>query len=130
MQVSLYKAGTDEEIDAAFATIAQDRVHALLVAAEPTFNARRDRIVALAARYSLPTMYEQREFAVAGGLISYGTSLVETYRLQGVYAGKLLKGANVSDLPVLQLTKFELVINLRTAKSLGLTIPSGLLSIV
>jgi len=75
-------------------------------------------------------MYEQREFAVAGGLISYGTSLVETYRLQGLYAGKILKGANVSDLPVIQLSKFELVINLRTAKALGLTIPSGLLSIV
>jgi putative ABC transport system substrate-binding protein len=129
-QVKKYTASSNEEIDAAFAAIAQDRVNALLVAAEPTFNARRDRIVALAARYSLPTMYEQREFAVAGGLISYGTSLVETYRLQGLYAGKILKGANVSDLPVIQLSKFELVINLRTAKALGLTIPSGLLSIV
>src|SRR5262245_17774572 len=127
--IAIFEARSETEIETAFAKIAQARPGALIVAADPSFNSRRDRITALAARLAIPTIYEQREFAVAGGLISYGTSLTEAYRQQGIYAGRNLKGEKPGDLPIIQLAKFELVINLKTAKALGLTIPSGVLSI-
>jgi putative ABC transport system substrate-binding protein len=128
-QILLLKASSENEIDAAFATIGQMRAGSLIVAADPYFNGRRDQIVALAARHALPAAYEQREFAVAGGLMSYGTSITDAYRQMGTYAGRILKGEKPADLPVVQSAKFELVVNLKTAKALGLTLPSGLLSI-
>jgi len=127
--VTVLKASSDAEIDATFVTMEQLRAGALLVAADPFFNSRRDRIVAMAAQHTIPAVYEWREFAVGGGLMSYGTSLVEAYRQQGIYTGKILNGEKPSDLPVVQLTKFELVINLKTAKALGLVFPPGLLAI-
>ena len=128
-RISVFSAGTENEIDAAFAAVARAQVQALIVAADPFFNSRRDRIVAMASRLAIPTIYEQREFAVAGGLMSYGTSLFEAYRQQGRYAGRILKGENPADLPVIQSTKFEFVINLKTAKALGLTFSHNLLSL-
>ena len=126
-QVQILHASSERELDTAFATVDQLRVAALLVGASPSFNAQRDRIVALAARRAIPVIYEQREFAVAGGLMSYGTSLTDATRQVGVYAGRVLKGEKPADLPVVQSTKFEFVINLKTAKALGLTIPQSLL---
>jgi putative tryptophan/tyrosine transport system substrate-binding protein len=128
-QVVIYNARSEIEIDTAFAIMAQARPGALLVGADPFFNSRRGLIVALVARHAIPAIYEWREFAEAGGLISYGTSLVEAYRQQGIYAGRILKGEKPADLPVVQLSKFELVINLNTAKALGLAIPPGVLAI-
>jgi putative ABC transport system substrate-binding protein len=125
-QILLLKAGNDSEIDAAFAGM-RARIGGLLVGTDPFFNSRRQHIVALAAREAVPVMFDQREFAAAGGLISYGTSLTDAYRQVGVYAARLLKGEKPSELPVLQPTKFELVINLKTARMLGLTLPDKLL---
>lgn len=127
--IIVLKATSDDEIKAAFSAMVRARPGALLVAADPFFNSRRQVIVALAASQSIPAIYEWREYAEAGGLLSYGTNLVEAFRLQGVYAGRILKGEKPSDLPVIQLTKFELVINLRTAKAIGITFPPGLLAI-
>jgi putative ABC transport system substrate-binding protein len=128
-KILLLKADSESGIDAAFATIGQMRSGGLLVAADPFFNSRRDQIVALAARHTIPAVYEWREFAAAGGLMSYGTSLVDAYRQQGIYAGRILKGEKPADLPVMQLTKFELVINLKTAKALGIKVSDNLLSL-
>jgi putative ABC transport system substrate-binding protein len=128
-ELVIFNASSDAEIETAFAKIALARPGALLVGADPFFNSRRGLIVALAARHAIPAIYEWREFAEAGGLISYGTSLVEAYRQQGIYAGRILKGEKPANLPVVQLSKFELVINLNTAKALGLAIPPGVLAI-
>jgi putative ABC transport system substrate-binding protein len=125
--VRFVTAGTDSDLEPAFASLAELRPAALLVSADPFFNARRDRLVALAARYLVPTMYEWRESVAAGGLISYGPSLTAMYRLLGTYVGKILDGAKPADLPVQQPTRFELVVNLNTAKALGLTIPQTVL---
>ena len=128
-QILLLKASNEGEIDAAFATMSQTRAGAVLVGADPFFNDRREQIVTLAARHALPANYEQREFVEAGGLMSYGTRLTDAYRQNGIYVGRILKGEKPVDLPVVQLTKFTLIINLKTAKALGLTLPSGMLSI-
>jgi putative ABC transport system substrate-binding protein len=128
-EIAIFNARSETEIETAFARIVQARPGALLVAADPFFNSRRHQITALAAHHAIPTIYEQREFAAAGGLMSYGTSLTEAYRQQGIYAGRILKGETPGDLPVIQLAKFELVINLKTAKALALTIPPGILAI-
>jgi putative ABC transport system substrate-binding protein len=121
------KASTDSEIEAAFVAAVQQGVEALYVNADPFLSSRREQIVALAARHALPTIYAWREFAVAGGLMSYGTSLSDAVRLAGVYVGRILKGAKPADLPVQQAVKVELVLNLKTAKTLGLTFPLTLL---
>jgi len=129
LQVQILKASTDREIDAAFVSLVQAQTGALLVGNDPFFNSRIDQLVALAARHAIPTMYSVREFVVAGGLISYGTSLIEEYRQVGLYTGCILKGEEPADLPVQQATKLELIINLKTAKVLGLQIPDRLLAL-
>jgi putative ABC transport system substrate-binding protein len=128
-QIVVVEAGSDGELDAAFATLAQHQVGALVVAADQFFTVRREQIIALTGRYAMPATYELREYAVAGGLMSYGTSLPEGYHQNGVYVGRILKGAKPADLPIIQSTKFEFVINLKTAKSLGVTISDNLLSL-
>jgi putative ABC transport system substrate-binding protein len=127
--INIVRASTEAEIDKAFATIALKGGDALLVAQDAFFNSRREQIVALEARHKLPVMHDQRESAEIGGLVSYGTDFSNEYRQAGIYVGKILKGTKPADLPVLQPTKFELVINLKTAKALRLIIPPGVLSI-
>jgi putative ABC transport system substrate-binding protein len=128
-EVHIFDASNEREIDVAFEAIGRLRPGALLVASDPYLSIRREQLVALAARCRIPTMYQWREFALAGGLMSYGTSLAEGYHEAGVYTGKILNGAKPADMPVLQPTKFELVINLKTANTLGVTIPPGVLAI-
>jgi putative ABC transport system substrate-binding protein len=126
LQIHVLRASTDSELDAAFETVTQQRIGALAVTTDPFFDTRRDKLVALAASHAVPTMYQFREFVAAGGLMSYGVDSVDNYRQAGVYTGRVLKGAKPADLPILQPTKFEIVINLKTVKALGLTLPSGL----
>ena len=122
LQTQVLHASTELDLDTTFATLAQLRVGALQACADPFFNSQRDHIVALGARYAIPAIYEQREFAVVGGLASYGTSLTDAYRQLGIYTGRVLNGDKPADLPVMQSTKYEFIINLKTAKALGLGI--------
>jgi putative ABC transport system substrate-binding protein len=128
VQLQILKAAAEDEFAPAFASLGQSHADALLVGNDPFLFSRRDRLVSLAAHHRMPTIYEWRDFVIAGGLVSYGTNLSEMYREAGVYVGRILHGAKPTDLPVLQPTKFELVINLKTAKTLGLTVPQSLIA--
>ena len=127
-KMALVQAHTDSELEAAFITLVQQRVGALIVNPDPFFLTRRDKLVELAARQKIPTIYNLREYVVAGGLMSYGTNITEANRIAGLYAGRILKGEKPSDLPVQRSTKVELVINLKTAKALGLAVPPLILA--
>jgi putative ABC transport system substrate-binding protein len=121
------RASAEGELAAALAQVVRQRAGAMIVASDPFFNTRRDVLVALAAQHRIPAIYEFREFAEAGGLLSYGANLAQGYRQVGLYAGRVLKGARPADLPVWQPTRFELVVNLKAARALGLTIPPAML---
>jgi len=125
-QIQVFFASDERTLEATFPRLAQSGVGALVVGADPFFNSRRDQLVTLTARYAIPAIYETREYVVAGGLMSYGTKLAEGYRQVGIYTGRILKGDKPGDLPVVQSSKFELVINLKTAKVLGLAIPNSM----
>jgi len=128
VQLPILKAGTESEIDAAFATLAELRADALFVGGDPFFFSRREQLLTLASRYAVPAIYLWREFAEAGGLISYGVRATDTFPQAGRYAGRILKGAKPADLPVQQPTTLDLVVNLKTAEALGLTVPPSILS--
>jgi len=129
LQIQIINASTKDEIEAAFVTLVRDQIDALFVGPDTLFISQRDQVTTLTARYRIPATFSTREEAEAGGLMSYGTDLQAMWHQVGIYAGQILKGAKPADLPVMQSTKFELVINLKTAKALGLTIPAGVLSI-
>jgi len=129
LQIQIINASTKDEIEAAFVTLVRDQIDALFVGPDTLFISQRDQLVTLTARYRIPATFSTREEAEAGGLMSYGTDIQAMWHQVGIYAGQILKGAKPADLPVMQSTKFELVINLKTAKTLGLTIPAGVLSI-
>jgi putative tryptophan/tyrosine transport system substrate-binding protein len=128
VRLVVLRASAESEFEPMFARLVTERVGGLMIGADPFFNSRRNLLVALAARHQIPTLYEFREFAAAGGLISYGTSLSDTYHQVGTYAGRILKGAKPADLPVVQSARFELVINLKTAKTLGIDVAPTLLA--
>ena len=125
-QIHIALASNESAINAAFATAVQLRAGAMLVGSDPFFNSQRDKIIALAARHAIPAIYEQREYALAGGLMSYGTNLTNGYHQAGVYVGRILKGEKPGDLPVVQSTKFEFVINAQTARLLGIELPNSI----
>ena len=129
LQLEIMRASTDQEIDAAFEIVTQKRIAALAVGADAFFDTRRAKLIALAAQKAVPTIFQFREYAAAGGLMSYGIDLPDVYRHVGDYAARILKGAKPADLPVLEPTKFEFVINLKTAKALGIKISDNLLSL-
>jgi putative ABC transport system substrate-binding protein len=129
LRIRVLRASNEQELDAAFATLGQESIRALAVASSPYFDTERSRIVQLAASYSVPAIYHFREYAVAGGLASYGVDIVDAYRQLALYTSEILKGAKPGDLPILQASKFDLVINLKTAKALGLAIPAGVIAI-
>jgi putative ABC transport system substrate-binding protein len=129
LRIELFEAVSEQNLEAAFAAMVLRRAGALIVGADGLFASQRERLTLLAALHAVPTMYFQREFVTTGGLISYGTSSADMYREAGRYVGRILKGAKPGDLPVMQPTKFELVINLKTAKTLGLPVPDKLLAL-
>jgi len=126
-EVRIFNVTSDRDIDAAFATMIDQRIGGLLVQPDQFFTARRNQLVLLTTRHAIPTVFGWREFAVAGGLMSYGTSLRALYRQEAIYAGRILKGEKIADLPVQQATAFEMVVNHKAAKVLGVTIPTGIL---
>jgi putative ABC transport system substrate-binding protein len=128
-QIRVLSAGSEEQFDEVFATIERERIGALLVQNDPLFTTGRERLVALAARYAVPSSYEFREFVQAGGLMSYGSSQSESYRQVGVYVGRILKGESPADMPIVQPSRFSFVVNLKTAKALSLTVPPNLLGL-
>ena len=127
-RIDVFNASTEREIDIAFANLVQRQAGALFIGDDPFFNSRRGQLVTLAAQHALPASYYSREFAAAGGLMSYGSNSSDNYRQAGIYAGRILQGAKPADLPIMLPTKFELVINLKSAKALGLTVPQSLLA--
>ena len=129
LQIQIFNAGTVREIDSAFASLVRERVDALFVGPDPFFNIRRVQLAVAAARHAIPATYSQRDYTEAGGLMSYGVNVADAYRHIGVYAGRILKGEKPADLPVVQSSKFELVINAETARILGLTVPPPLVAI-
>jgi putative ABC transport system substrate-binding protein len=129
LQIHILNASSEGELNAAFAKLTELRVSALIVGTGELFNSRTEQLAGWTAELKLPAIYQAREFVTAGGLMSYGASRTDAYRQAGIYVGRVLKGEKASDLPVSQSTKFELVINLKTAKALGLAIPSGVLAI-
>jgi len=128
LQLDVLRASTEAEIETAFATLQQRRAGALVIGPSTFFNSRTENLAALSLRHAVPTIYQYRQFVAAGGLVSYGTDETEFYRLAGIYAGKILNGDKPADLPVQQTTKVELIVNLKTAKALGITVPQSVQS--